>query len=143
VVAANRKRPLLFVINTSPTDFAKRRPKLIGQHLPLAKADENFLDHDSFLDCSEAHDDFDKDKIEEILADDTSLMLGSLSPKSAEQVLEMITDSPTLSLLTSEKLVLRSPPCFNGWNYTDSASYTPNESELMFLTKLLGRPPRW
>ena len=97
VVAANRKRPLLFIINTSPTDFAKQRPRLIDQHLPLAKTDENFLDHDSYLDCSTAYDNFDKGDIEQILADDTSLILGKLSPKSAEKMLEIVADSPTLS----------------------------------------------
>jgi hypothetical protein len=97
VVAANRGRPLLFVINTSPTDFAKNRPRLIDQHLPLAKADENFLDHDSYLDCSTAYDNFDKDGIEETLVGDTSLILGDLSAKSAERMLELVADSPTLS----------------------------------------------
>src|SRR5687768_14553657 len=97
VVASNRDRPLLFVINTSPTDFAKNRPRLIDQHLPLAKADENFLDHDSFLDCSTAYDNFDKDNIEEALAGDTSLILGKLSAQTAEKIVEVIADSPTLS----------------------------------------------
>lgn len=97
VVAANRKRPLLFIINTLPTDFAKTRPRLIGQHLPLAKADENFLDHDSFLDCSTAYDNFNRDDIINELADDTSLVLGQLSPQAAEKILELIADSPTLS----------------------------------------------
>lgn len=97
VVAANRKRPLLFVNNTSPTDFAKKRPKIISQHLPLAKADENFLDHDSFLDCSEARDNFNREDIEKTLAGDTSLILGELSPAAAEKIIELIADSPTLS----------------------------------------------
>jgi hypothetical protein len=97
VVAANRDRPLLFIINTSPTDFAKNRPRLIRQHLPLAQADENFLDHDSYLDCSTTYDNFDKDEIEEALVDDTSLILGKLSPETAERIIELVADSPTLS----------------------------------------------
>lgn len=97
VVAANRGRPLLFVINTSPTDFAKKRPRLIDQHLPLARADENFLDHDSYLDCSTAYDNFDKEDIEKVLVDDTTLILGKLSSETAERIVELIADSPTLS----------------------------------------------
>lgn len=97
VVAVNRGRPLLFVINSDPTDFAKNHKHLIKQHLPLKASDENFLDHDSYLDCSTAYDNFDRDDIERALAQDTTLILGDLAGQTAPTVLETVADSPTLS----------------------------------------------
>jgi hypothetical protein len=100
IVAANRERPLLFIINSEPTEFAKANKRLIAQHLLLEKATENFLDHDSYLDCSTAYDNFDKIEIEDALVKDTTLILGDLSAAAAEKVLDIITDdSPYLSPL--------------------------------------------
>jgi hypothetical protein len=110
VVAANRGRPLLFLINTSPTEFAKNRPRLINQHLPLAKADENFLDYDSFLDCSTAYDNFDSREIEKTLADDTSLFLGNISRECAAKILELVADSPTLSRVHIDEISMEIAP---------------------------------
>jgi hypothetical protein len=93
IVAADRARPLFFLINTEPTNFAKANKQLIAQHLPLASS-ENFLDHDSYLDCSNAYDHFNKAEIENTLIQDTTLILGNLAPQTAARVLEVITNDP-------------------------------------------------
>ena len=97
IVASNRERPLFFFINTDKTEFAKSKPHLDEQNLLLIAAEENFLDHDSYLDCSVAFDNFDRKEVEAILCQDTTLILGDLSPEAAEKMLEIVTDSATLS----------------------------------------------
>ena len=98
IVDPDRDRPLFFFINTEPTEFAKANRKVISQHLLLEKDKENFLDWNSWLDCSVAYDNFDRTEIEQALIDDTTRILGDLSAPAAEKVLDIITDnSPSLS----------------------------------------------
>src|SRR5215211_5551777 len=97
IVVANRDQPLFFFINTDKTDFAKSKPQLDKQNLLLSAAEENFLDYDSYLDCSVAFDNFDQHEIEEVICNDTTLILGDLSSKAAAKMLEIVADSPTLS----------------------------------------------
>jgi hypothetical protein len=98
ILAPNRTRPLFFIINSDPPPFAKANEHILARHLPIAKASENFLDHDSYLDCSNAYDNFDKGEIEHALIGDTTLILGDLSSASVGKVLDIITnDPPSLS----------------------------------------------
>lgn len=97
IVSTHSERPLFFIINTEPTEFAKQNARLRDQHKPIMKQSNPFLEHDSFIDCSTAHDNFDRNEIEEALAMDTSLILGSICSETAALILESISESPTLS----------------------------------------------
>lgn len=96
IVAARRERPLFFLINTEPTPYAKRTPRLSSQQLQMLKASETFLDHDSWVDCSNAFDDFELAEIEHTLASNMRLILGVISKEAAAGIIERIADSETL-----------------------------------------------
>jgi hypothetical protein len=97
IVSTHSERPLFFIINTEPTEFAKQNARLRDQHKPIVKQSNPFMKHDSFVDCSTAHDNFDLVEIEEALANDTSLILGSICSETAALILESIAESSTLS----------------------------------------------
>jgi len=57
VVACTGKRPLLFVINSRIHPFIEKQPVLLKCQVKLSASDYDFLDHDSFVDCSKVIDD--------------------------------------------------------------------------------------
>src|SRR5688500_4037714 len=79
IVATGTVRPLLFLINSQPTEFALQSERLRDQQIAIPKEGNVFLEHDSFLDCSTAYNNFDKSEIKEALANDTTLILGRIS----------------------------------------------------------------
>ncbi len=95
--AATCEPPLFFVLNTEPTEYAMRNPRLRDQQKPIKKESNGFLNHDSFIDCSTAHDNFSLAEIEQALINDTTLILGSICPETVRVVLESLADSETLS----------------------------------------------
>lgn len=97
IASATRDPPLCFVINTQPTPYAMRTPRLREQQKPIKKESNRFLDHDSYIDCSTAYENFTLDEIEKALVNDTTLILGSICPETVAAVLESIADSQTLS----------------------------------------------
>src|SRR6266850_3835580 len=90
IVAARRDHPLFFLINTEPTPYAKRTPRLADQQLSILQACNTFLDHDSWIDCSVAYDDFEMGEIEDALANDMQLILGAICKETAAAMIETI-----------------------------------------------------
>lgn len=93
------RRPLFFIINTEPTAFAKGNPRLRNQQVPIKKATNPFLKHDSFIDCSNAYDNFDKPDMVNALVGDTTLLLGTICSATASAVVESVGESETLSTI--------------------------------------------
>ncbi|HXI26134.1 MAG TPA: hypothetical protein VNG71_19930 [Pyrinomonadaceae bacterium] len=97
IVAVRREPPFFFLINTEPTNYAKRTPRIAAQQLKVLAEDNDYLEHDSWIDCSKPFDDFDMLDIEDALTDDTSLILGEINAETASRIIEIVTDSDTLS----------------------------------------------
>src|SRR4051794_12476435 len=65
-------RPLFFVINSDRNEYKQRRPRLLEQQVILRQASYDFLDHDSYVDCSRVRDDFSQEEIEVIVSAELS-----------------------------------------------------------------------
>ena len=98
-VSLQLRRPLFFIINTDPTEFAKRNARLRDQQVPINKATNPFLKHDSFIDCSNAYDNFEKQAVIDALVNDTTLLLGTICSATASAVIESVSESETLSTI--------------------------------------------
>jgi len=99
LICSLQERPLLFVVNSKPTEFAKNNARLRQQQVPISKATNEFLDHDSWIDCSTTYDNFTRREIEGALRQDTTLILGQICPLTASAVIESVSDSHTLSTI--------------------------------------------
>ncbi len=97
VIASINPELLLFVINTDIPRFKEKTPHLKRQQISLkVKDNQEFLDHDSWLDCSEAFREFNIGEVKEILLNDTSRILGKLSDEIISQVMDVVSESETL-----------------------------------------------
>jgi len=96
VIASINPELLIFIINSEIPRFYEKKPYLKNQQIPLTKQKENFLDHDSWLDCSEVFREFNIQKVKEILLADTSRVLGRLSDEVIAQLMDVVSESETL-----------------------------------------------
>ncbi len=96
VIVSINPELLLFVINTEIPKFKEKRSYLKNQQILLEKNTENFLDHDSWLDCSEVFREFNIETVKEILLNDVSRVLGKLSNEVVAQIMDVVSESETL-----------------------------------------------
>jgi hypothetical protein len=96
VIAGINPELLVFIINSEMPRFYANKPYLKIQQIPLEKQKENFLDHDSWLDCSEVFREFTVEKVREILLADTSRHLGKLSDEVVARIMDVVSESETL-----------------------------------------------
>lgn len=76
--------------------FYANKSYLKIQQISLEKQNENFLDHNSWLDCSEVFREFTIEKVKETLLSDTSRILGKLSDGVIAQLMNVVSESETL-----------------------------------------------
>jgi hypothetical protein len=89
-VACVNPRPLLFVINSQINDFISNRPHLRRCQVSIKSGDYKFLTHDSFINCTEAKDDFDYSDIEIQLLNDMTRIRGPLSQPCVDEIIEAV-----------------------------------------------------
>ncbi len=88
---------LLFLINSEVPNFKEKSPHLKVQQISLKVNDnQEFLDHDSWLDCSEVFREFSVNEVKEILLNDTSRILGKLNDDTISKLMDSVSDSETL-----------------------------------------------
>lgn len=87
---------IFLVINTDVPRFYQNKPYLKHQQIKLESGKENFIDHDSWLDCSKIFQEFDVDDVREILLNDISRILGNLSNDLILNVMDVVVESETL-----------------------------------------------
>lgn len=88
---------LLFLINSRIHDYIANRPDLAACQLLIAQSDYGFLAHDSYIDCSNAIDDFsDKDVLDQIIGD-ISRVKGTLNPRTIQDVKRIVRQARTIS----------------------------------------------
>jgi hypothetical protein len=51
-IVCNAPNPMGFLINTSIRDYIKNRSYLLSSQIPISCEEYDFLDHDSYIDCS-------------------------------------------------------------------------------------------
>ncbi len=98
LVASTNPRPLCLVINSEIRDFILRRPHLHSCQVPLQKADYNFFDHDSYVDCLDAITDFNHDDIEKQLVADMRRIKGIINFVTRADIVKAVTAAQTIPL---------------------------------------------
>lgn len=90
---------LWFYINSDIPAFIQYHPDLLGQQVPLIPFPNHmFLEHDSYIDCSEviAFEDITYDDLIE-MAHDTNIMRGTIDQSTIENILHVVENSDTIS----------------------------------------------
>ncbi len=77
-------------------------PELRALHLHLNTADRNYLDHDSFLDCSTIHD-INIEVLKKIISDDPSLHIGKFNETDLELAIDTVKNASTISKKQKEQ----------------------------------------
>lgn len=76
--------------------------KLRDLHLPLSIDECDFLDHDSFLDCSDIKE-IEVEKLTEIISRDPSRHIGHLPSSYLQRAIETVKSAPTITKKTKRK----------------------------------------
>lgn len=97
VVACSGRRPLLFRINSNINDFTANRPDLRACQVRVTISDYDFLDHDSYIDCSKVVDDFEEADIKEQLCGDIGRIKGELNSISKKKIVQVTQNARTIS----------------------------------------------
>jgi hypothetical protein len=77
-------------------------PALINLHLPLQISGRTYLDHDSYLDCSEIKE-ISFTELKAILSDDPQKHIGKLSDSDFKQATNLVRSAPTISKKQKQK----------------------------------------
>ncbi|MCW5910350.1 MAG: hypothetical protein KIT62_04710 [Cyclobacteriaceae bacterium] len=80
-------------------------PELKNLHLKLEKQSRDYLDHDSFLDCSKIYEKEYEDLLA-VLQNDTSCLIGQLSSDDLILVKRTVKEARTIPLRTKKKFGL-------------------------------------
>lgn len=89
--------PLLFVINSRIHPFIQKHPELLKCQVVIRASDYDFLQHDSFIDCSQVIEDFDEAAIKEQALGDVSRVRGELSTDTKLEIIRAVQNAPTIS----------------------------------------------
>jgi hypothetical protein len=89
---------LMFVINSEINPFKASKAHLLKAQLPVTITEHDFLDHDSFIDCSQVitQNDFRLEEIHKQVLKDMTRIKGTITPLLAQNILDVVTLSRTL-----------------------------------------------
>lgn len=90
-------RPLFFVINSEIHDYIASRPDLLRCQVQLSAADNDFLRHDSVLNCGEVIDRFSEDQVRDQVLADMSRISGELSESTKKEIIRVVRGARTIS----------------------------------------------
>ena len=93
-----------FVINTHINDFIKNRQSLKDSQVSLPVSEHTFLDHDSFINCSEIRH-LSMKNVESQLIDDMSRIKGEISEPVRTEIINAVTDARTLSKIEKKEII--------------------------------------
>jgi|SRR5712664_1573340 len=92
------------IINTSVNDFKQGRPELLECQVPIDQAGHPGLDHDSFVDCSQAHYE-DTAELKAQLMADVGGIRDELSEVVRLNILAALNDSFVLEKNEKQRLI--------------------------------------
>ncbi len=93
---ATLPRPLLFVINSDIHPLLYRNPHTRSCQLQLNAADYDFLDHDSYVDCTNVIDSINEDAIIDQLATNVGRLKGTPNANSMSEMAEIVQRAKTI-----------------------------------------------
>ena len=88
---------VLFVTNSEISEWLQARPDLRDRQVTLHQQDHNYLKRDSFLNCTEAVRQMDREEIERQLVKDTSNIKDMITANEREAVIYAVRNCRTLS----------------------------------------------
>ena len=89
--------PILFMINSDENPFIENNPALHTQQIKIRQSDYGFLDHDSFVNCSEAITLLSVSEIMKQVNDDPTRIKGKLIDSTKTSIRNVVKRSTTLS----------------------------------------------
>ena len=84
----------------NPNMFPTQR--LRDLHLPFEATGRNYLDHDSFVDCSQIHVE-DAQIVKTLMIDDMSVHIGDLSDADCEKIVDTLRTAHTIPTAVKRK----------------------------------------
>jgi len=87
---------IFFIINSHISEYIKRSG-LEALQVLLRASDHAFLDHDSYVDCSNPRTDLSYDDIERQLLIDTDRIRGELNEASQGEIIRVVHNAKTIS----------------------------------------------
>lgn len=95
VVANVQPYPILFLINSEINAFIKARPHLLQCQVQIDAASHSFLDHHSYIDCTQANH-FTMLDMESQIVQDMGRIKDCLSSEVIKTIISAVEDSKTL-----------------------------------------------
>lgn len=93
---------LIFLINSQISQWLASRPNLRDCQVALLKADHAFLNHDSFLDCTQAERRITIDVLRQEMRKDLSISKGKITGREQEALRYAVKVARTLSPLEKQ-----------------------------------------
>ena len=87
---------LAFVINSRIAPFLARDPALRACQVPIVPSDYGFLDHDSFIDCTQVFQ-IPRTELQHQLSVDTSRAKGELNKATKSEIIRVVQIAQTIS----------------------------------------------
>ena len=97
VLAHPGARSLVFVVNSQIHPFIANRGHLLGCQVRLNDSEYDFLDHDSYVNCSEVIDYLTDREIREQISADVSRVKGELSASTKRKIVRVVQEAKTIS----------------------------------------------
>ena len=96
VVCCFEPMVLGFFINSGINPYIQKRPRMLEAQVRVTKADHPFLDHDSWLDCTEVHT-FTRTYLEREIRTNPEADCGDIAAAVEREMLGVIVRSHTLA----------------------------------------------
>ena len=109
VLAAPDDPPLLLVVNSSIPPFISAKPHLAMCQVALVASDHAFLDHDSFVNCSEVIDSMSSSNLLDQLVADPARIRGEVSAPARSRIVEAVRKARTISPLHKGRILAALP----------------------------------
>ena len=91
------QQPLVFLINSNISTYIRSKPDLSNCQVKLEVGKNSFLDHDSYLDCSNVFDNFSDKDILDAIASSPDAVQGELSKKTTRLILKVVKGAKSIS----------------------------------------------
>lgn len=105
VLTCPGSKPLLFIINSEIHPFIEKRPELKKCQIKLNASDYDFLDHDSYINCSKVIDDFTEEDIVNQIFHDIRRIQGELTETTKQEVIKVVESAKTIDKRTKAIII--------------------------------------
>ncbi|WP_156404450.1 hypothetical protein [Curvibacter sp. PAE-UM] len=96
VVLSVTAKTVCCVVNSEKNAFVQARPTLARHHVPMDASSHVFMDHDSFVDCTQTKT-FETSQVVSDLMERTEWMLGAISLELRDRIVTSLTTSSTIA----------------------------------------------